>query len=67
MESDDHHVDDLLLEAGSAFRPEQVPLELTLNGLQFSEGGLAFEYPANTVHHLLGLDATEAEQLPVAA
>ena len=67
MQSDDHHVDDLLIEAGSAYRPEPVPLELTLNGLQFSSGGLSFEYPTNTVHHLLGIEETEATQLPVAA
>ena len=67
MQSDDHHVDDLLIEAGSAYRPEPVPLELTLNGLQFSSSGLSFEYPTNTVHHLLGIEETEATQSPVAA
>ena len=67
MQSDDHHIDDLLIEAGSAYRPEPVPLELTLNGLQFSSSGLSFEYPTNTVHHLLGIEATEATQLPAAA
>ena len=36
--SDDHHVDDLLIEAGSAYRAEPVGVELTLNGLQFSDG-----------------------------
>ena len=43
-ESDDHHVDDLLLEAGSAVGPQALPLEVTLNGLQFSESDLMFTY-----------------------
>ena len=49
MGSDDHHVDDLLIEAGSAFRAEPVVVELTLNGLQFSDKGLLFEYAAEPV------------------
>ena len=34
--SDDHHVDDLVIEAGAAFAPEPVELSVTLNQLQFS-------------------------------
>ena len=59
MSSDNHWVDDVLVEAGSAFRPEPVGLELTLNGLQFSESRLTFEYPASTVHDMLGLEFQE--------
>ena len=44
MDSDDHHVADVLLEAGAAFHPEEVPLDVTLNGQDFSDGGLRFEY-----------------------
>ena len=36
-ESDDHHIDDLLIEAGAAFVPTLAPVGLTLNGLQFTE------------------------------
>lgn len=43
-DSDDHHLDDLLLEAGSAVEPEPVPLELTFNQLQYSSSGLMFTY-----------------------
>lgn len=57
MGSDDHHVDELLIEAGSAYRAEPVGVELTLNGLQFSEGGLLYEYQAEPV-------AAEVEAAP---
>ena len=36
-------------QAGSAYRAEPVGVELTLNGLQFSDGGLLFEYEAEPV------------------
>ena len=62
MDSDDHHVDDLLLEAGSAFRAEPVAVEVTLNGLQFSSEGLSFEYPADPVAR--SIEETEALQSP---
>ena len=60
MGSDDHHVDELLIEAGSAYRAEPVGVELTLNGLQFSEGGLLYEYEAEPV-------AAEVEAAPLPA
>ena len=43
-DTDDHHVDDFVLEGGSAVHPQAVPLEVTLNGLQFSEEGLQYTY-----------------------
>ena len=36
-------------QAGSAYRAEPVGVELTLNGLQFSDGGLLYEYEAEPV------------------
>ena len=39
----------LCAQAGSAFRAEPVGVELTLNGLQFSNEGLLFEYAAEPV------------------
>ena len=47
-ESDDHHIDDLLIEAGAAFVPTLAPVGLTLNGLQFTEEDVSFEYPFST-------------------
>ena len=43
-DTDDHHVDDLVVEGGSAAHPQPVPVEVTLNGLQFSEQGLLYTY-----------------------
>ena len=43
-DTDDHHVDDLVIDGGSAVHPQAVPLEVTLNGLQFSDGGLLYTY-----------------------
>ena len=42
--SDDHHVRELQLETGAVFTDEAVPVELTLNGQDFSESGLQFTY-----------------------
>ena len=47
-------------QAGSAYRAEPVGVELTLNGLQFSEGGLLYEYEAEPV-------AAEVEAAPLPA
>ena len=43
-EGDDHFVDDLRIEAGSAVAAEAVPLEVTFNGVQFTSSGLTFAY-----------------------
>jgi hypothetical protein len=46
-ESDDHHIDDLAIDAGSSYAPATAAVALTLNGLQFTEGAdsqLLFEY-----------------------
>ena len=45
--SDDHHIDDLVLEAGSASEREASPLSVSLNGLQFSSS-LPFVYNRET-------------------
>ena len=46
--SDDHHIDDLVIEAGGAFASEAVPLSLTHNGLQFSTSPSPFVYGRET-------------------
>ena len=46
--SDDHHIDDLVIEGGGAFAPEAIPLSLTLNGLQFSRSPVPFVYEHET-------------------
>ena len=45
--SDDHHIDDVVIEGGSAFEVEAVPLSVSLNGLQFSSH-LPFAYNRET-------------------
>ena len=49
--SDDHHIDDLVIEAGAAISPEASPLAITLNGLQFTPSEQPFVY---------GLESAEA-------
>ena len=46
--SDHHHIDDLLIEAGSAATTGAVPVALTLNGLQFTPELLEFVYQHET-------------------
>ena len=57
-DADDHHVDDVVVEAGSAFVPTTVPLSISLNGLQYSEE-LGWEYGVETADQAEGLEADE--------
>ena len=43
-DSDDHHVADVLLEAGAVFHDTAVPVEVTFNGQDFSSSGLQYTY-----------------------
>ena len=55
-ESDDHHVDDLVIEAGAAAEPEAAPVAVTLNGLQFGLAPQGFVYLRETAAEA-GMDA----------
>ena len=47
-ESDDHHVDDLVIDAGSALLATDVPVALSLNGMQFTNEDLRFRFERET-------------------
>jgi hypothetical protein len=47
-ESDDHHVDDLVIDAGSALLATDVPVALSLNGVQFTREDIRFRYERET-------------------
>ena len=42
--SDDHHIDDLIIDGGAAIAPEAAPLSITHNGLQFTSAPVPFVY-----------------------
>jgi len=59
--SDDHHVDEFVIEAGSAVTAEAVRVAVTLNGLQFTEEALQFEYLPETAHEARWVERTFME------